>query len=144
MEREDIIKAAQEICKAGAPFVFATVGEDGGPRMRWMGGLMLEEPLVIYMAGGARARKMAQIHRDPLGELMFQAPDFSKVITLYGNCQVLDDAAVRQKLWVAIPQLAKYMSGPDDPEFGVVRFDTKQIEILAMAESGREPVILEL
>ena len=144
MEREEIIKAAQDICKVGAPFVLATVGEDDGPRMRWMGGLYLEEPLIIYMAGGARARKMAQIHRDPLGQLMFQAPDFSKVITLYGNCQVLDDSAVRQKLWEAIPQLSKHMSGPDDPEFGVVRFDTQKIEILALQEGGREPIILEL
>ena len=143
MEREEIIAATQAMCKAGAPFVFATVGEDGGPRMRWMGGLYLEEPLTIFMAGGAKARKMGQIHRDPLGQLLFQSPDFSTVVTLFGDCTVVDSLEVRQKLWEAIPQLANYMSGPDDPEFGVVRFDTKKIEVLSMA-GGLEPQVLEL
>ncbi len=144
MEREEIIAVAQAMCKAGAPFVFATAGEDGGPRVRWMGGLYLEEPMTIFMATFVKARKMAQIHRYPPGQLMFQAPDFSTVITLFGNCTVVDDIAARQKLWEAIPQLAHYMSGPDDPEFGVVRFDTKKVELLAMHEGSWAPQVAEL
>jgi general stress protein 26 len=144
MDREEIIAAAQELCRQGAPFVLATVGEDGGPRMRWMGALYLEEPMTIYMAGGVHQRKMSQIRANPLGQLMFNAPDFGQVVTLFGECAVVNDADVKRKLWETIPQLANYMSGPDDPEFGVVRFDTKKIELLSMSAGGLKPEVAEL
>lgn len=144
MDREEIIAAAQEMCRQGTPFVLATVGEDGGPRMRWMGALYLEEPMTIFMAGGTHARKMGQIRANPLGQLIFNAPDFSKVVTLFGKCSVIEDAAMKHKLWDTIPQLANYMSGPDDPEFGVVRFDATKIELLMIREHGAGPLVVEL
>ena len=103
MDREAIIAAAKEVVKLGAPFVFATVDTDGGPRMRWMGGLMLEEPFLIYMAAGAGSRKFDQLAGNPKAQLMFQSPDFSTVATLYGECVALDEAGLKQRIWEAMP-----------------------------------------
>jgi general stress protein 26 len=144
MEREEILEVAREVCKGGVPFVLATVGGDGGPRMRWMGALVLDEPLTIFMAAGAKSRKITQIHRSPLAQMMFHTPDFSRVVTLYGNCSLPDDMATKKRLWEAIPELANYMKGPDDPEFGLVRFDAKKVELLMMREHGEMPLVAEV
>jgi general stress protein 26 len=112
--------------------------------MRWMGGLMLEDSLTIYMAGAANARKMDQVRDNPLAQLMFHADNFAQVVTIFGACAVVDDPDIKDKLWEAMPVLGRYFSGPEDPHFGVLRFDPKRIELLAMQEHELGPEVVEL
>lgn len=144
MDREATIAVAREVVKPGAPFVFATVDADGGPRMRWMGGLMLEEPFVIYMAAGAGSRKMAQLEANPKAQLMFQSADYSTVATLYGECVVVNEAALKQRIWKAMPALGRFVSGPDDPSLAVLRFTTRRLEVMKLYETGENPSVVEL
>lgn len=144
MSREEIIGMARRVVSEGKPFVLATVDADGGPRMRWMGGLLLEEPLTIYMACGASSRKMEQIRGNPKGQLMFQTEGFREVVTLYGTCSIVEHADVKQKLWAAMPALAHYFAGPDDPNFGVIRFDTQRVEIMTADRHGEPPLVADV
>ena len=144
MSREEIIATARRVVSEGKPFVFATVDAEGGPRMRWMGGLLLEEPLTIYMACGASSRKMDQIRGNPKGQLMFQTEGFREVVTLYGTCQIIDDPQIKQKVWEAMPALANFMAGPDDPNLGVIRFRTERVEVVAAERHGEPPLVAEL
>ncbi len=42
-----------------------------------------------------------------------------------------------------MPQLSRYVSGPEDPEFGVIKFVARRIEVLSTAE-GMGPQVAEL
>ncbi|MCX7598757.1 MAG: pyridoxamine 5'-phosphate oxidase family protein [Armatimonadetes bacterium] len=144
MIREEIIAMARRVVSEGKPFVLATVDADGGPRMRWMGGLVLEDPLTIYMACGASSRKMDQIRGNPRGQLMFQTEGFREVVTLYGTCHIVDDAKVKEKLWAEMPVLENYFAGADDPNFGVIRFETQRVEIMIADRHDEPPLVADV
>ena len=143
MTKDEIIAIAVELVGARKPFVLGTVDAAGQPQMRWMGDLLREEPLVIWMAGGAQSRKVVQLQAHPQAQLILQAPDFSTVVTLSGRCETCTDAASKQKVWDGIPGLARHSSGPDDPKMAALRFVTERVEVLQMA-AGTEPLVAEL
>jgi len=144
MTQPEVVAAAKELIAAPTPFVLSTVDGEGRPQSRWMGGLVLEEPFTIWMAAGAGSRKMDQVSAHPQAQLLFQTPDFSRVITVSGHCEILDSAAVKQQLWAQMPALARYFSGPEDPHLGVLRFEAKRVELLMIQDQGREPLVAEL
>ena len=133
MTKEEIVAKAREMARAELPFMFATVDEAGAPQARWMGALVLDEPFTVYMESHTQARKMGQIRTNPRGQLVFHTPDFMQVATVSGVCEVCEDAAVYRRIWEAIPELANYVSGPDDPGFGAVKFTGQVIELLLMS-----------
>jgi general stress protein 26 len=143
MTQDQIIAGAQEIIAAGKPFVLATVDQQGGPQVRWMGGYLLEEPLTFYMACGATSRKMDQIAAHPAGQLMFQSEDHSQVATLSGTCEIVTDLATKRRVWDGIPGCEAYFSGPEAADFGVIRFVCRRVELLGLKES-HEPNVAEL
>ena len=143
MTKDEIIAIAAELVGQRKPFVLGTVDAEGKPQMRWMGDLVLETPLVVWMAGGAQSRKVAQLQANPQAQVIFQAPDFSTVVTLSGRCELRADAEAKQKVWDGIPALARYSSGPDDPNLAAFRFVTERIEVLQMS-AGMEPLVAEL
>jgi len=134
MERDEIIAAARELITSGRSFVLATVGEDGFPQMRWMGAAYLEELITVYMAAGAESRKMGQIRSEPKSQLMFQSDDYSRVGTLTGSSEVVEDAGTKQKVFAGIAAASQYFSGPDDPNFGVIKFTCRRVEMLGLTE----------
>ena len=143
MTSEEIITAAKELIAADRPFVFATVDQDGGPQIRWMGALMLEEPLICYMAAGGQSRKMGQLKANPRAQLMFQSEEFGRVATLSGAAETVEDMDTKRRAWDAMPVCAKYFPGPDAPEFGVIKFVCERVELLAM-EAQHEAFVAEL
>lgn len=134
MSKEEVVRAAQELVRAGGAFVLATVDEEGGPQMRWMGGAFLEEPLTIYMVTGAESRKMRQIGASPKSQLMFQSKDYARVATLSGNCEVVEEAEIKRRVWDGIPGASNHFSGPEDANFGVIRFVCRRVEVTGMKE----------
>lgn len=144
MKHEEIIAAAREVIEANHTFVMATVGEDGAPRLRWMGDLVLEEPLTITLAARAASRKMDQIRSNPQGQLLFNNEGYERVVTLSGEYEIMEDRESRQRIWEAMPSLKEFASGPHDPELGLVRFATRRVELLILREHGETPLVAEL
>jgi general stress protein 26 len=134
MDREEIISAAQQLGRAGIPFVLATVDADGVPQMRWMGAAAWEGPLTAYMAVGAQSRKMAQIEAHPQSQLMFHSEDYSRVATLTGRCGIVTDLEAKRRLWKEMPGAANHFSGPEDPAFGLIRFTCRRVEVIGMTD----------
>ncbi|MCJ7752899.1 MAG: pyridoxamine 5'-phosphate oxidase family protein [Armatimonadetes bacterium] len=134
MDKTEIVNAALALVSAGRSFVLATVDRDGTPQVRWMGGAHLEEPFTIYMACGAESRKMGQIASDPRSQLMFQAEDFSRVATLTGTSEVVTEAEAKRRVFEGIAGAAQYFSGPDDPNFGAIKFTCRRVEVLGMSD----------
>jgi general stress protein 26 len=144
MTKDELIQFAQQFVKEHPVFVLATAGEGGAPRMRWMGALLLEEPLTLYMACGASSRKMDQVRGNPQAQVMFQNAEFSEVVTLSGECEVRDEAEIKQRLWESLPAMEQYFKGPDDPGLGVLKFVTKRVELLGLQSHGETPQVAEL
>ena len=134
MGKTEIISAALDLVRAGRSFVFATVDGDGVPQVRWMGGAYLEEPCTIYMACGAESRKMGQIASHAKSQLMFHAEDFARVATLTGMSEVVTEAETKRRVFEGIAGASQYFSGPDDPNFGAVKFTCRRVEMLGMSE----------
>ena len=143
MTNEEVITAAKELIAADRPFVLATVDQDGAPQVRWMGAVMLEEPLICYMAAFSESRKMVQLKGDPRAQLMFQSEEFGRVATLSGTAEMVENADTKHRAWDAMPGCAKYFPGPDAPEFGLIKFVCERVELLDM-EAQHEPFVAEL
>jgi general stress protein 26 len=143
MGKDEIVKAAQEMVRAGMPFVLTTVDEKGQPQSRWMGGSVLDEPLTLWMATAACSRKVDQLRANPAAQLMYSDQQFGRVITISGACEIVTGIEPKQRLWKAMPGMSRYVSGPDDPTFGVIKLVGKRVELLAMSESFA-PQVAEL
>ena len=134
MEKSEIVNAALELVRAGRSFVYATVDREGNPQVRWMGGAYLEKPFTVYMACGAQSRKIDQIASDAKSQLMFHAEDFSRVATLTGTSEVVTEADAKRRIFEGIAGAAQYFAGPDDPNFGVIKFTCRRVEMLGLSE----------
>ena len=143
MSDEQLLAIAREMASAGRPFVLATVDEADVPQVRWMGACALEEPLTFWMAAGATSPKMDQIRGNPAAQVMFNDESFGRVCTITGVCEVVDDMDRKRRLWETMPALAHYLSGPDDPKFGLLKFVARRVAVLDMKQ-GMEPKTTEL
>jgi general stress protein 26 len=143
MNKEEIIAVAREMAGAHKPFMFGTVDALGRPQLRWMGDLILEEPLVIWMACDRHSRKIGQVQARPAAQLVFHSDDFSTVVTVSGRCDVRCDAANKKKVWEGMPALERYMTGPEDPKLATLRFVGTRVELLRVGE-GMEPQVAEI
>jgi general stress protein 26 len=131
--------------EGNAQFIMATVDADGKPCMRWMGAFARDpgDPWVLYAASFSGARKMKQIAANPNMQLLFAKPDLSEVVTLIGTAEVEGSPEIKQLLWDAIPMLGQYFTSVEGEDFGIIRFTTKCMELLAMQEQ-HEPYCLEV
>jgi len=143
MTRDEIIGATRELIGAGGSFVLATVDQEGCPQLRWMGAALLEEPLTLYIAAGANSRKMDQIRGNKRSQLMFQNSEYSRVATLCGDCDVVQEAEIKRRVWDGMPGVSQFFSGADDANFGVIRFVTRRVELLD-TKQGHTPMVADL
>lgn len=143
MDEDRILEATRELIRANRPFVFATVDREGYPQMRWMGAAVLDDPLIVSMAAGAGSRKMDQIEANAKSQVIFQSEDFTRVATISGRAELVSDADRKRRVWDAMPAAAHYFSGPDDSNFGVIRFIAERIEALGL-EPGMVTSVAEL
>ena len=55
-------------------------------------------------------------------------------ITLVGDLEIVEDPAVRREMWY--DGMGTYYTGPDDPGFCVLRFNTRRYSILIDEQQG--------
>ena len=128
-----------------AQYVMATVDAEGQPCMRWMGAFARdpENQWVLYAASFSGARKMQQIAANPNMQLLFVKPDFSEVATLIGAAEIETSPEIKQLVWNSIPMLSQYFTSVEGEDFGLIKFTTKRLELLAMQEQ-RTPFCVEI
>lgn len=127
-------------------FVMGTVDAEQQPQMRWMGALVEapDSPWTFYIVSGAAARKVSQIAGNPAVQLLFtRLPDYAEAATLWGTAEMVADPEIKQMVWEAIPGMSEYFASADDPNYGVIRFTTRCLELLAMREQ-HEPYHVDL
>ena len=130
MSDEEIKKAIwAAVEKWKGAFVYSTVDEQGCPRGRYMGALMIKDG-AIYMATFSVSRKMQQIKANPLSEMIFSSPGHKRVATLGGESWVEGSLELKKEFWDANPSCKDYFSACDAPEYGLIEFRPSSGEYL--------------
>lgn len=73
--------------------------------------------------GGTRTNRINKCNR---ASICFNAPDYN--ITLVGTIEILTDMDVKREMWY--DGLANHFSGPEDPNYCVLRFKTQRYNLL--------------
>jgi general stress protein 26 len=120
-------------------FVLSSVDEEGRPQSRLMGAIQLRPGNIVHMATYSQARKVKQVEKNPNVQVLFWTPDYSAVAVVSGLATMEDSLEAKQEFWDAVPVCARFFSGPDVPEFGLLRIQLTTGEFLSMAEA-HEPV----
>lgn len=121
----------------------ATKTEDGKPWVRYVMALA-DQDLNIRVATFLGSRKVAQIKADPEVHLTLGVDTLETAqsyLQVQGKAQVLSDQSERHSLWRE--DLAKYFSGPDDPNYGVIKIAPYRIEYQGMTSETMEPEVWE-
>ncbi len=106
----------------------ATIGDDGGPWVRYVT-LRAEKDFILHFCTGLSTRKARQIAANPRVHLTcgnLQPPDDSAFLQIAGRAGIRSDAATRAKYWQE--GWRRYFTGPEDPEYVMVFVTPSVIE----------------
>ena len=121
------------MASAGVGFLATTNGERPAVRpmgaAHWVGG-------ELWLACGADSAKAEDIRQKP--NVAFCAADKDwQYVRIQGVCRVSLTKADREEFLKRVPAVKSYFSGPDDPNFAVLRITPGRIRYYAMgAEAG--------
>lgn len=99
---------------------FATVNEDGYPRVCIVSPVKVEGYATVFFSTSASSEKVRQLMENPKSSVCYQLGGDSQ--TLVGTARVLTDLAVKKDLWRDW-MLRHFPLGPQDPDYCIVRFD---------------------
>ncbi len=77
------------------------------------------EEFVCYFSTSGASSKVAAIRAHPTVAVYYCDPEQTRGVTLAGEVEVLDDAGLKRRLWDESWRV--YWSGPDDPDYVVLR-----------------------
>jgi len=104
------------LAKSGVQF-FATVGADGGPKVRPFQ-FMLEEGGRLYYCTSNRKSVFKEMRKDPRVEISACGED-SSWIRLSGKAVFVDDLGLKARIQDASPLVKSIYKTPDNPDFEV-------------------------
>jgi general stress protein 26 len=116
-----------------ALWALATVTEDGKPWVRYVTP-MADENMTLWCATFLQSRKVGQIGKNPEVHLTVGVKDLPTAeswLQVQGRGEVLTDEPTRHAAWM--PELSGQFSGPDDPNFAVLKITPYRIEYQIMA-----------
>ncbi len=125
------------------PVCYLATAEGDQPRVRaWL--FWFADPSGFYFQTLQPKDVFRQIQRNPKVELCFtNNGDFATVRTmrLTGRAEILDDAALRTKLYADMPFLRRQGHGPQDPIHQIFRLAHGEVFFWTMADILREKTI---
>ena len=117
----------------------ATLTEEGKPWVRYVM-VTGDKDLSLRFASFLESRKVAQIKKNPEVHLTcgVTSPESAdSYLQVQGRAEVTTDEAQRRAYWK--DELKRYFSGPDDPNYCIVRVVPYRIEY--MAPGSMEPEV---
>jgi len=88
----------------------------------------------IAFCSGLGSNWAKRAGQDARASVCFNSSDPLYNITLVGDVEVLTDPAVKQEMWYE--GMGWYFSGPEDPNFCVLRFNTRRYSLLLNEKEG--------
>lgn len=138
MKKEELKNKVIEIMKQYPVASIATI-KDGKPWVRYMA-TQTDEEMNLWTTSFAQARKIAQIKKDKNVHATLGADpkDWNKpYVNIIGTAEILTDSESKKKCWHEV--LAQFFSGPEDPNYVVIKISPKTIEY--MSPEAMEPEI---
>jgi general stress protein 26 len=136
MKKERIDGIREEVWGAlsGTQSVYLATAEADQPRVRPVTLLNIDRKL--WIATGQRSAKVRQIRRNPNVEFCLPLSDErgNGYLRVAGLASVVTDPETRETIGGKIPFLDEYWSGPDDPDFCLLRITRVEVEYLRPGE----------
>ncbi len=113
--------------------LLATVTDDGSPWVRYLMFSLDRNDLTLWTRTFTGSRKVAQILAHPRVHVTLGVRDLPTAVDwlqIEGEAEVLTDPETRARMWNE--DQAVYFSGPDDPNFAVIRVTPQRIEYQTM------------
>ena len=123
--------------KAGIGYLATTDG--GRARVRPMGAFLWAGD-ELWMASDRRTDKCADISQCAEVEICFLV-DGWKHVRISGSVAVSENRSDKAALLDAVPGLAQYMQGPDNPEYVVLRLKPRHIRVLGEGAMAYEEIV---
>ena len=111
--------------------VLALIDENGYPTASTLTVSKAEGIKWLTFLTGVDSNKARRIAKCNKGSVCFSSPEYN--ITLVGTLEVLTDPDIKKEMWYEA--IGEMLSGPDDPTFCVLRFNTERYNLF-FADNG--------
>lgn len=140
MNETELRAACIELMATANVVTLSTIGADGYPRLRAMLNLRNrsqypehahlyeghDEDFMVYISTNTSSRKRRDIEANPRIGLYFCRPTEFFGMSLIGDAEIVEDAAIKEAVWVDGWERYYSTTGrPDDPDFTLLRFFPK-------------------
>ncbi|SHI16780.1 General stress protein 26 [Sporobacter termitidis DSM 10068] len=135
MNREIIVKAGEIVEKntgRGTSCVLALIDPDGYPTASAITAAKAEGISWVAFCTGLNGPKAGRIRKCRRASVCF-SDDYN--ITLVGTIELVTDPEVKKEMWYG--GLANHFSGPDDPDYCVLRFKTERYSLMLDGKEAR-------
>jgi general stress protein 26 len=129
MNREVVARAAEIVEKNTGEASFCTlalIDLDGYPTASTITPSKADGIRWITFCTGLGGARTDRIHKCDRASVCFNADDYN--ITLVGTMEIVTDPEVKKEMWYE--GLANHFSGPEDPHYCVLRFQTQRYNLL--------------
>ena len=127
---QEIIRKAGEIIQKNTGeasyCAMALIDLDGYPTASTITASKAEGIQWITFCTGLGGTRTDRIEHCNQASICFNAPDYN--ITLVGTMEVITDPDIKKEMWYS--GLANHFSGPEDPNYCVLRFNTERYNLL--------------
>lgn len=130
MENETILKAGEIIAKNAQENGYCTlalIDLEGYPTASTISASKNDGINWITFCTGLHWPKSDRIRKCNRASVCFNSIDHN--ITLVGTIELITDQEVKNEMWCS--DLSDYFKGPNDPDYCVLRFETKRYNIFA-------------
>lgn len=105
---------------------FGTVEAGNKPKVRYMA--VYHEGLNVYLATDRKTHKVEELQNNPNVYLLlgYEAGGTKDVVEIEATASVSKDEGLRSKVWN--PDLEKWFSGPEDPDYVILELKPGRIE----------------
>lgn len=119
--------------------VLATVTDEGRPWVRYL--MLACDPadMTLWSTTFLQSRKCVHIKAHPDVHVTLGVRDLPSAVDylqIEGTAEVLTDAESRRRMWTE--EQSAYFSGPDDPNYAVIRITPTRIEYQTMTAMSPE------
>lgn len=136
MNKEGAIAKAEQILKRhsgtswadgeGSYCTLALIDSEGYPSASTITASKADGLKQIFFCTGLSSNKAARIKNCDRASVCFSGPDYN--ITLVGTIEVLTSPEIKKEMWYE--PLAHHFSGPDDPQYCVLRLTPNRYNLL--------------
>ncbi|NLJ41717.1 MAG: pyridoxamine 5'-phosphate oxidase family protein [Clostridiales bacterium] len=123
MQSYEFFRRLESVISDAQTAVFATIDENGIPRMRWLTPTTLKgRPGYIYSVAEKGSRKTREVEKNPKVEWMIQSKSLDRIINVRGVVSILDNPSIKTEILQTIGKRLNifWKVSTPDPEFVVM------------------------